>query len=333
MLDESGLLGWATGDLVRLEVHSPGLISRVLTVSPMTRHAIFLVLAQRHHNRVCGDFGAMDDNAVLAPVLRRERARVIIEHAFGCVDQGLLGALARLDGPLATPGAYARLHALFRRGELRRKAEALQHVGRINDKMLRVLDALDSRWVHCETLKRIETPAEAIGFSRAVAFAQSVCSRATNEAVVEAISRLQPTSTLAGLVQRFVRRADRFPAHPVEADSEIRPLDTVRLIVGAARAYRNCLVTKIEEVLVGRVAYAEFRNEAICELRPLANGYGWVVWDVHVPRNESVPPAIRHAAESKCVALGIPHIDGDAGVDRLRQYRRFIAPKHWEWAD
>ena len=173
MLESDGLLGWATADLVRLEALSPGLISRVLTVSPATRHAIFLVLARRHHDRLAGVQADDEVDAALANVLRRERARAIIEHAFGAAEDGLIGALARLGAePLSSPGSYARLHSLFRRAEDRHKGEALQHVGQITGKMLRVIDALDARWVHRETLTRIETMAGAITFNRAVAFAQ-----------------------------------------------------------------------------------------------------------------------------------------------------------------
>ena len=333
MLESDGLLGWATADLVRLEALSQGLISRVLTVPPATRHAIFLVLAHRHHDRLAGLQADEDCDASLANVLRRERARVIIEHVFGAADDGLLGALARLGAEPLSPGAYARLHALFRRVEDRHKGEALQHVGQITGQMLRVIDALDPRWVHRETLTRIETMAEAITFNRAVAFAQGVCSRATDEEVIGAIARLQPTSNLVGLVQRFVRRADRFPPHPIQGDGEVRPLNTVPDFLAASRAYRNCLSQKIEVALVGRAAFAEFRGEAIMELRPLSDGFGWMLAEVHVARNMPVPQAVKLAAEAKCAALGIPHVDADAGMDRLRQYRRFASPKHWEWAD
>ena len=331
MHESDGLLGWATADLVRLEAVSPGVISRVLTVPPAIRHAIFLVLARRHHDRLAGVQADEDNDTALADVLRRERARVVIEHVFGAAEDGLLGALARLGAEPLSPGSYARLHSLFRRDEHRHKGEALRHVGQITGKMLRVIDALDARWVHRETLTRIETTVEAIVFNRAVAFAQSACSRATDEAVADAIAHLQPTSTLVGLVQRFVRRADCFPPHPIQGDSEVRPFNAVPDFLGAARAYRNCLAQKIEVALVGRAAFAEFRGEAILELRPLSNGFGWMLAEVHVARNMPVPSALKQAAEAKCTALGIPHVDADAGMDRLRQYRRFVSPKHWEW--
>jgi hypothetical protein len=334
MLENDGLLGWATADLVRLDGLSQGLISRVLTVSPATRHAIFLVLAHRQHDRIAGGADDEASDIALANILRRDRAHAVIKYAIGPAGDGLLGALARLGAaPLSSPSSYVRLVALFRRAEDRHKGEALQHVGEITDRMLRVLDALDPRWVHRETLTRVETMVEAVMFNRAVAFAQSVCSRATDEAVAGAIARLQPTSTLVGLAQRFVRRADRFPIHPIQGDNEVRPFNAVTDFFGAARAYRNCLSDKIEVALVGRAAFAEFRGEAILEFRPLSDGFGWMLKDVHIARNMPVPSATKRAAEVKCAALGIPYVDEDAGMDRLQQYRRFVVPKHWEWAE
>lgn len=329
--------GWAIDDLVRLDglVEGRGLISRMLMASSMNRHAILMVLAHRHGDRIQRARDADEGDEGLAKVLRRERAREIVTYALGAPSDGLLGALRRLDGPPLSVRAYVRLRALFMQPENRRKAEALQRVSQpVTEKMLRVLDALDPRWVHAETLARIETYADAIAFNRAVNFAMSV--GATEQAIADAIACLQPSSTLARLVERFVRRAsaDQFPRHPIENDDDdIRRLLTVRDFISEGRAQSNCLAKKIEDALVGRAAYAVFRGSVTLELRPLSGGFGWVLWQVHFPSNKPGPKAIMDAAAAKCSTLGIPHVDLDVGMDRLRQYRRFVAPKHWEWAD
>jgi hypothetical protein len=47
-------------------------------------------------------------------VLRRERAREIVTHAFGDSPDGLIGALARLGNePLTCPLAYLGLRDMF----------------------------------------------------------------------------------------------------------------------------------------------------------------------------------------------------------------------------
>src|SRR4051794_1559490 len=174
------LLGWTTDSLVQLDPLAPGLISRVLTASPKSRQAIFTVLASRlliaEHNDA---FGRVDDgdDANLAFVLREGHPREILDFAFGRVADGWLGALERLGGqPMNSLHAYVKLHAIFANPRHRQKAEALRHVGRITEKMLLIL-ALDERWVHAETLKRLPKTVAAMDFNRAVAFAQSVSSR------------------------------------------------------------------------------------------------------------------------------------------------------------
>jgi hypothetical protein len=236
------------------------------------------------------------------------------------------------EAPLSSARGYARLFALFIDPKQRRKAEALRHVGQITEKMLFVLDALDLRWIHAETLTRLPTMVAAKDFNRAVAFAQSVSSRATDEAVVAAISRLAPTAPLSAIISRFVRRADRFPPHPVTGDEEIRPLTSARDFIECGRRYRNCLPTMLDRALAGQVAFAEFQRECIVEFRPLSLGKGWLLAEVHVARNGLVPSELAKAVEAKCEALGIPHVDQRDDGEDWRRYRRFLRSGGFEGA-
>ena len=249
------LLGWTTDSLILLDALAPGLISRVLTAAPARRQAIFTVLASRQlaalHNEAVGRPDDSDDEK-LAHVLRQGCAREVLEYAFKDVPEGWLGTLERLGGqPMKVRNSYIKLHSIFANPSHRRKAKALRHVGQITEKMLLILDALDERWVHAEVLKRIESIAEAKDFNRAIAFAQSVCSRATDEAVAEAISRLPPQSSLTRLLHRYVQRADRYPDHPAARTEDLRPLTTSRDLIEAGRRFRNCLPRKVGDVLVG----------------------------------------------------------------------------------
>lgn len=323
-----GLLGWTTDSLVQLDPLAPGLISRVLTASPKSRQAIFTVLASRlliaEHNDT---FRRVDDgdDANLAFVLREGRPREILDYAFGHVPEGWLGALERLGGqPMSSLNGYVKLHRVFAEPKHQRRAEALGRVGQITEKMLAVLDTLDARWVHVEALKRLHDVTAARDFNRAVAFVQSVSSKATDEAVAAAIARLAPTARLSGIVRRYVRRADRFPSHPLHGDDDMRPLTLARDFIEAARRYRNCLASMIDRALIGQVAFAEFRGEAIVELRPLTLGRGWLLDAVHVARNAHVPTSLAQEVERKCAAIGIPSFDQrDTGED-WRRYVRFV---------
>lgn len=326
-------LGWATDSLVQLDPLAPGLISRVLTASPKSRQAIFTVLASRlliaEHNDALGRADDGDD-ANLALILREGRPREILELVFGRVPDGWLGALERLGGqPMANLNSYVKLHAIFGNPRHRRRAEALRHVGQVSEKMLLVLDTLDERWVHAEALKRLPTTVAAKDFNRAIAFAQSVSSRATDEAVVTAIGLLAPTAPLAAIVRRFVRRADRFPPHPITGDDELRPLTSARDFIEAGRRYRNCLATLLDRALAGQVAFAEYRREAIAELRPLTLGRGWLLEQVHVARNALVPAELAQAVEAKCATFGIPRVDARDADEDWRRYRRFVRDGGW----
>jgi hypothetical protein len=329
MLEGSAALpNWGVADLVHMDELVPGVIARTLTASPMRRQAIFMAIANRAF--ASKDSQCNERDASLATVLRQERAREIIDHALGTVPNGLLGALERLgEAPLSSARGYARLFALFIDPKQRRKAEALRHVGQITEKMLLILDALDERWVHSETLNRLSTTVAAKDFNRSVAFAQSVSSKATDEAVVAAISRLAPTAPLSAIINRFVRRGDRFPPHPLTADEEIRPLDSARDFIECGRRYRNCIITKLDEALAGQVAFAEFQHECIVEFRPLSLGKGWLLAELHVARNGLVSSELAKAAEAKCAALGIPHVDHRDNEEDWRRYRRFVRNDGW----
>ena len=271
------------------------------------------------------------DHVNLAFVLREGRAREILSYAFGDVPQGWLGALERLGGrPLGSLQAYVKLHAIFANPKHRTKADALQYVGEITERMLHILDVLDERWLHSETLRRLPNTVSAKDFNQAVAFAQSVCSEASDEAVAAAIRRLPPTAPLSLVVSRFVRRADRFPRHPLAGDEDIRPLTSARDFIEAARRYRNCLAKeKLDEALAGQVMFAEFRSECIVELRPLSLGAGWVFREVHVPRNGFVDWDLAKAARLKCESLGIPAVDPRDDSEAWRRYRRFVRNGGW----
>lgn len=330
MINE-GLLGWATNSLVKLDDEAPGVIARVLTASPARRQSIFAALAVQEINGVPS--GTHDDllPMSLAEVVRHGRSSDILRHAFRDVPQGFPGLLERIgDRPLPRARDYVALRDLLISGDLR-GVNALRDTGRISFRKLEVLASLDPRWRHSNTLSRIDTPAEAIRFNSALEFIQAVCSRAHDEVVATAIANMAATSTLPRLLDRFVRRADLLPSHPISTgDNELRPFMTMRDYLDAARRYRNCLGSKLDHVAAGRLAIAEFRGEALLEFRPLTAGAGWMLWMVHGHRNSPVPCSVCEAAEQRCDLLGIPRINEAAGGSRWRNFRSFAREMDWD---
>lgn len=325
-----GLLGWATDALVRLDDETPGIIARTLTAAPGRKQAIFAALAVAEVK--VGVFGSGDDllPPSLGEVLRHGRSMDILRHALGEVPEGLPGLLTRVgDRPLPRSRDYIALRDLAANQD-RRAADALLNSGRITLRKLEVLAALDPRWRHANTLQRIDSGPEAMTFNGAVAFVQSVNAKATDEAVAGAIALMRPTSNLPRLLDRFLRRADRMPPHPVQhGDNEIRPLANMRDLLAAGRKYRNCLAYRLGDVAAGKMAVAEFRGESLLEFRKLTLGSGWMLRDVHVERNRPVALTLSEAAEAKCDAIGIPRIHETVGGG-LESYRRFT--KELEWA-
>jgi len=320
---EVDLLGWATNALVRLDDQTPGLIARVLTAAPARRQAVFAALA------VYENADPATDAESLSGVLRHGRPADILRHAYGDVPAGFAGALSRIARPLERADDYIRLHALLLSSQPH-VAEAVSG-GPISHAKLNILTSLDPRWVHINVLSRLDTSSEARTFNRAVAFVQSVCSRATDEAIAEAIARVTPTSTLPRLLDRFVRRADRLPLNPVQiGDNELRPLLTMRDYLEVGRRYRNCVVSKLSHVAAGRMALAEFRGECLLEFRPLTGEQGWVFWGSHGHRNGPVAISTANAAAAKCDVLDIPRPDEDAGGSGWRSYRQFTRAMDWD---
>lgn len=327
---DGGLLGPFTYALVKLDDIEPGTLARVLTAAPQRRQAIFAALAAQEIK--AGDICQPDElfPPTFAEVVRHGRAADILRHAYTEVPEGLPGLLERVgEKPLPRAKDYIAIYDLLVSDDAR-GANALRGSGRITCRKLEVLAALDPRWRHANTLERIDTGVEAIRLNSALEFVQSVNSKATDEVVAGAIARMSRPSSLPKLLDRFLRRADRLPPHPVPVgDNELRPLATMRDLLEAGRKYRNCLAHRLSEIAAGKMAIAEFRDECLVEFRPLTLGAGWMLRDVHIQRNNFVPAALVAEVEAKCDALGIPRVEEAVGGKPWNDYRRFTRELEW----
>lgn len=211
---DGGLLGWCTTPLVKLDDEAPGVLARVLTAAPARRQAIFAALASQEERGGLREAGDGLIPMSFAEVIRHGRPGDILRRAFGEVPEGLSGVLAQIgERPLPRPRDYIALRDLLA-DEDTRAADALRGSGRITCRKLDVLNALDHRWRHANTLERLDTGGEALMFNKAIGFIQSLNSKATDEVVAGAIAAMRPTSTLARLLDRFLQRADQLPHIP-----------------------------------------------------------------------------------------------------------------------
>ena len=324
---EQGFLGWATGALVKLDDAAPGVLARVLTAAPTRRQAIFAALA--HWKREKEGTPLVD----LAEVVRHGRPADILRHALENVPVGYAGLLDRIgEQPLASANDYLILRELCASPNTK-AADALRVCRKITHTTLRIALALDRRWVHVNMLSRIDTIIEANDFNCAVDCIQSVSTKATDEAVAEAIARMAPQTSTARLLARMMHRADRLPVHPIgDGDNELRPFLLMRDYVGAARRYRNCLADNLDRVASGAMAIAEFRGECLVEFRPLTIESQWVVWQVHGHRNRPVQCELAADAVAACNRLGVPGIRNPAVNSEWRSYRRVSRILDLDWA-
>jgi hypothetical protein len=318
-------LGWATIDAIRLDSLAPGLLGRLMTASPRRRQAIFAVIASRALANQAGQLSQATLDLELAQILRRERASEILTYAFGVVPEGYMGVLEKFDAqPMPAADAYERLRLIFATPADEAKAKLLMRASQVGERKLAVLDALDPRWRIEAVLDRIDFATAAHEFNRAMAFVQKACSKATDEALSRALARLPPSRSVADLIVRHLNRADRFPDQPVKASSSLRPMTCGSDFVETGLRYRNCLRERIGDALMGCAAFVEFRGQAILALRPLADGYGWFLEEVHVARNEFVPAELRHDAEVACLQAGVHHLDRRTGGGDLARWTRML---------
>jgi hypothetical protein len=327
---DGGLLGWCTTPLVKLDDTASGVLARVLTAAPARRQAIFAALAAQEEN--VGLYDAGDDLLPMsfAEVIRHGRPGDILRRAFGEVPEGFPTMLTQIgERPLPCAKGYIALYSILTDNDAR-AADALRGSGRITSRKLDVLNALDPRWRHANTLERIDSGGEALMFNQAIGFIQSLNSKATDEVIAGAIAAMRPTSTLARLLDRFLQRADQLAAHPIASgDNELRPLLSMRDVLTAGRRYRNCLRHRLADVAAGRMVLAEFRGECLVEFRPLTAGVGWLLRDVHIERNRPVPLSLFADVEAKCDEIGIPRINEAGGGDGWRSYRKFTQELEW----
>ena len=317
-----GLLGgWPTGRLIDLDAKVPGVISRVLTSGPARRQAVFAILAAElaaeRHQQVIGDGPDEGTSLRRAEVIRHGSASDILAELLGTAPpQGLSGALERIGlTPMLQPALYHRLIKIFIDPGQRPVVEALRYVGKITPSMLRSIDLLPGCLLHANVLKKLDGSFEAHQFAEGLAFAKSVNTNLTDEAIFEAASRMRDNMRLDELLSRFIRRADLRLAAPIPADREIRPLQSVRDMIGAGRQFRNCLHTnrKIVNALRGKAAYAVYgQDDAILEFACLSTGE-WLFVAAYGHRNAAVPPAVEQAIFAKAKQAGIAYLPPSEG--------------------
>jgi hypothetical protein len=127
---------------------------------------------------------------------------------------------------------------------------------------------------------------------------------------------------MAPWVKRWMNTADRMPwPSPIpEGDPTFIPLMTAQALVDGGEQYKNCLATKVPEVVLGRFLYLGHRGAdrgpgAIVELR--LTSFGWVFEGCYSADNKTVNAELADMIKRKLASCGVGfygRAPGDARV-------------------
>jgi hypothetical protein len=244
----------------------------------------------------------------LALFLRDASPRQIVEAVYGSCPNGFLGALERAGlKPFGSARAYRDLYSLFLDPAENHRTTALRHVGIVTEKTIQIVMALRAPFATHAVVSRLRHVGEAEAFMRAVDIVQRINTKATDDAILDAVAALRPETRLNTLIDRLVKRADVLPAAPIPDDEEVRGFTSAAEVIAAGRRMRNCLRGRLKAILEGHSGFVTFRDEFIMEFSRLSNGR-WLYMECHAARNAPVPKDVEEAARRKAAMHGIPHV-------------------------
>ena len=329
-----GLISWMIGKLVQYDELVPGVLRRLLDSGPARRQAVFALIASElvfeRHEQCLGEEPCEEQLLDRANVLFFGNARDILTMMLGREPpEGLKGALERIGmAPFRDHRFYSRLVSVFMDPEHRVAANVLRYVEIITPQVVTAIEILPAHLVHQNVLKWISRRAEPVevcgALVRTVEWIQSVNSKANDDEILAAISRMSSDTQLDHVTSRMVRRADKPLATPIADDHEVVCCRTVASMIMVSRRLRNCLGKnhKLVDALEGRTAYAACRHLYVIEFNRLNDG-GWLFADVHAARNGYVDRDIFDAVIAKCAAASIAFVPKRPDIQE--RYGRFLS--------
>ncbi|MGH1570880.1 hypothetical protein ACRAWG_09655 [Methylobacterium sp. P31] len=287
---------WVLDLSIDLDFACPGFIAATLRFGIQRRQAFFLVLttvrergvnevARRlRHREFAPEFRDLEDVALLGrAVVHLRRPRDLVRAVFGGSPDGLLGALARLGPDPIEPEQYRELARLFFSSDPadRRRAKVLGQIeGSLVGAHIEVVNLLDPVLLHPAMVKLLRDEEQVAQLHLAFAYVRAHCSRASDDAIRASLGRLKPDGRWSDLIRAWAARFDILPCSlDTGGDPTLNVLGSAAALADAGRRYKNCLATKIHEVLIGSLLFVEYLPEAlgqpglICELRRTTQGY------------------------------------------------------------
>jgi hypothetical protein len=278
-----------------------GLLADITTASTLKRQTAFAILATHQPDEVGGFLNRIGEDHFVHAV-RARKARELLKAAFDRphIPAGYLRALERIGtDPLQKPEHYARLLEIYTNPVEVRKANALRYCGFMSSTKVEVVDILDPVLLDPQIVADLHDASTAHQLNGLLRFIRQICSSASDEEIAATFRGC--AGRWRSVAQHWLAMADSFPEPPFRSASGLRPITSAQEMVEIGASMKNCLATKVGEVLLGLAFYYVTELEAagrgltpvIVEIVPISNG-GWVIAGVHGPRHRSVPLEIVH---------------------------------------
>lgn len=332
----------------------PSFLARSFRWGPLKRQAAFYVMAEIYGGvpiaevalrfAHLGPFTCDRPYTRVGTMLDCLRARDIMKAMIGELPSGLLGTLNRLGlEPMSDPAWYRTLIQLFRPQTLadHGRTRVLSQIGgKLKGGQIEAVSLLDLVLLHPHMLTRTTSGTEARKLNLAVAYVRSCCSTATDMALRQSIERIPADSSLKEWLTRWAGRFDKLPetAPDLVAEPTLQLITTGAALADAGRRYRNCLASKVGEVITGRYAFVEYRSPqagapgALAELRFTSRGY--VLDGLYARSNGMVRKDIAATLRTKLARCGVAirgHAPGQA--DKLAATASYLDVYNWRHPD
>jgi hypothetical protein len=283
-----------------------------VTAPAARRHLICLMLAAEPHG------GAPIDVTRLMDLPLRKAIPLALDDA---APEGLRRALEHLGEIAWAPEDYRVLVQMLADPA---PAKTLRHAEAITPDLVRALKALpaDLRAVGGVALRVPPAQASLLAEAHAV-----LTRRLAPEVLARRIAAWGQAPTpkaLFTLVAEDFRLELPPPPHP--GTERLRPLDTAAAIRDAARRYRNCLASYVDDAVDRRSAIYEWLPApgAVVELTP-DTFFGWRLDQARLRNNRSVDEATREAIVAELRGMGV-HVGRSAWQIR-NALERAASPK------
>ncbi len=229
--------GWAAVPLGLLAQHDHDLLRMVMGGGPGTVHTFAAVLAER-------EAAALADPAGWAQRMAHSPRQQLLEHAFGAIPNGFVGALGKLGHEVAPREAYRALLSAFAIPDF---ALVLRRRGKLTPAFIALLTTPEARPLNPKLLMRLSfDDAEGVEALR-----EALVLRSHTEPWSDHLEALRACETPKQLLHWLEYRWERpFPAPPWPGDDLLEPVTDAASLRRLGGEMRNCLAEQV--VAVGR---------------------------------------------------------------------------------